>query len=294
MEAIEKNERQASATGIPPILFVLAAAIIWSTGGLFIKAAGFSSIALSSGRALLAGVTIALVTRRERFGFNRVTLLAAVFYAALLFLFVLSTKLTTAANAIFLQYTAPVYILLLEPLLYKERFRPRDALVVFVCIVGMSLFFVGKLRPQDVAGNLAALASGVFFALFVLLLRHHKAREVNRASAVIYGNFLLAIACAPALLSEAAGASAKDWLLVAYLGVIQLGAGYALFTAGMARGVRSLDAGIVGYIEPVLNPLWVFLFIGERPSRFALIGGAIIISAVAAHTILSARTKKLV
>jgi drug/metabolite transporter (DMT)-like permease len=114
-----------------------------------------------------------------------------------LILFVLATKKTTAANAIFLQYTAPVYLLILEPLIYKERFRIRDLLTVLICLGGMVLFFVGKLRPEDVAGNLLALASGVCFAVYVLMLRHSKARLVNRASSVIYGNLLAIIMTAP-------------------------------------------------------------------------------------------------
>src|SRR5437764_9569236 len=143
-----------------PLMLVLGAAILWSTGGLFIKATHLSAFELSFGRSLLGAVTIAIVTRREGFGLNRVSALTSILYAALLILFVLATKLTTAANAIFLQYTAPVYVLILEPLFYKEKFRARDFVTVAACIAGMSLFFVGKLRPQDVTGNLFALASG--------------------------------------------------------------------------------------------------------------------------------------
>src|ERR671914_1944809 len=178
-------DRKASGAHVPPLLFVLAAAIIWSTGGLFIKWTSLSGLELSFGRSLLAAITVAIFTRREGFGINRITALASLLYAALLLLFVLATKATTAANAIFLQYTAPLYVLILEPLLYKEKFRRRDLIVVILCVVGMSLFFVGKLRPQDVAGNLLALASGLCFALYFLLLRHSSSREVNRASSVI-------------------------------------------------------------------------------------------------------------
>lgn len=215
--------------------------------------------------------------------------LASLLYAALLLLFVLATKETTAANAIFLQYTAPLYVLILEPLLYREKFRRRDLLTVIACVIGMSLFFVGKLRPQDVTGNLLALASGLCFAFYFLLLRHPSARKVNRASSVIYGNLLVVLLCAPAGLAVLPNVSGFDALAVLYLGVVQIGVAYTLFTLGMARGIRSLDAGIVGYIEPVLNPIWVFLVLGERPSQWALIGGAIIISAVVAHTTLKAK-----
>src|SRR5438105_6202239 len=278
---------------VSPLLLVLGAAILWSTGGLFIKATHLSALELSFGRSLLAAITLVVVTRREGFGLNRISALTSVLYAALLLLFVLATKLTTAANAIFLQYTAPVYVLILEPIFYKEKFRVRDLATVVACVAGMSLFFVGKLRPQDVSGNLLALASGVCFALFFLLLRHSKAREVNRASSAIYGNLIVVLLCAPAFFGAMQrGIGAGDFARVAYLGVVQIGFAYLLFTLAMARGVRSLDAGIIGYVEPVLNPIWVFLFLGERPSGWAIIGGAIIIASVMAHMLLEGKSRK--
>jgi drug/metabolite transporter (DMT)-like permease len=285
-------DRRARGVHASPLLFVFAAALLWSTGGLFIKWTSLSGLELSFCRSLFAAITVALVTRHEGFGLNRVTAVASVLYAVLLILFVMATKETTAANAIFLQYTAPVYLLILEPLLYKEMFRPRDLVTVLVCVGGMALFFVGQLRPQDVTGNFLALASGLCFALYFLLLRHPKAREVNRASSVIYGNILAVILTAPWGLAAIAHLNWHDFLSVAYLGVVQLGIAYALFTVAMARGVRSLDAGIICYIEPVLNPVWVFLVIGEQPSRWALLGGAIIITAVIIHMLLDARLKR--
>lgn len=280
------ENRQASYS---PLLLVLAAAIIWSTGGLFIKWTRLTGLELSFGRSLFAAITVALFTRREGFGLNRITALASLLYALLLLFFVLATKSTTAANAIFLQYTAPVYVLVLEPLLYKERFRQRDLITVVACVVGMSLFFVGKLRPQDYYGNLLALASGLCFAFYFLLLRHTRSREVNRASSVIYGNLLVVLIAAPAGLAALPGLTRPDALSVLYLGVIQIGVAYTFFTLGMARGIRSLDAGIVGFVEPMLNPIWVFLFLGERPSSWAVLGGLIIILAVVWHMLLAAR-----
>src|SRR5262245_21292088 len=164
--------------------------------------------------------------------------------------------------------------MIFEPLIYKEKFRSRDLITVLVCLGGMALFFVGQLRPQDVEGNIFALASGLCFAMYFLLLRHPRAREVNRASSVIYGNTLAVIMTAPWGLAALTSLTTHDLTGVAYLGVVQLGMAYTLFTVGMARGVRSLDAGIVCYTEPVLNPLWVFLVLGERPSARALLGGA--------------------
>ncbi len=281
-----------AAGGIPPILYVLAGALLWSTGGLFIKATPLDAFQLSFGRSLLAAVTVAVLTRHEGFGANGLTLVSSVLYAALLLLFVMANKLTTAANAIFLQYTAPVYVMVLEPLLFKERFRRADVFVVAACVVGMSLFFVGQLRPQDVEGNLTALASGVCFALFLLSLRHPSAGRVNRASSVIYGNLLLCLVTLPSFARVAGDLTTRDVLIVLYLGVVQIGLAYTLFTLGMARGVRSLDAGVVGYIEPMLNPVWVFLFLGERPSNWAVLGGTIIVAAVLVHTVALARRAK--
>lgn len=281
--------------GTSPLLLILGAALLWSTGGLFIKWTTLSTFELSFGRSLLAALTVAFFTRRKGFGFNRRTFLASILYAALLLLFVLATKTTTAANAIFLQYTAPIYVLLLEPILYKEKFHLSDLITVAACLVGMSLFFVGRLRPEDVSGNLAALGSGLCFAFYFLLLRHSDLKKVNPGASVIYGNLLIVLVTAPAGLAVIPHLFTRglgDLIAVLYLGIVQIGLAYTLFTLGMSRGVRSLDAGIVGYIEPVLNPIWVFLFLGERPSASAIIGGTIISSAVVLHTLKKAKGKR--
>jgi drug/metabolite transporter (DMT)-like permease len=275
-----------------PLLFILAAAVLWSTGGLFIKWVKLGGLELSFWRSLFAIFTVAFFTRREGFRLNRLTAVASVLYAVLLILFVSATKATTAANAIFLQYTSSVYLLILEPLIYKEKFRSRDLVTVLLCVGGMSLFFMGQVRTQDVKGNIFALLSGLCFAMYFLLLRHPRARQVNRASSVIYGNTLAVILTAPWGLAALSVMTRLDLIGAIYLGVVQLGISYTLFTVGMARGVRSLDAGIVCYVEPLLNPLWVFLILGEKPSAWALMGGAIIIAAVITHMLLDARGKR--
>lgn len=276
-----------------PLLYALAAALLWSTGGLLIKWTTLSGLELSCWRSFFAVFTVAFFTRHEGFRLNRVTTIASLLYAVLLILFVLATKTTTAANAIFLQYTASVYLLILEPLVYKEKFRSRDLITVLICLGGMALFFVGQLRPQDVTGNVLALASGLCFALYFLLLRHPRAREVNRASSVIYGNALAVIITLPWGLATLSSISGHDLIGVAYLGVVQIGISYTLFTTAMARGVRSLDAGIVCYVEPVLNPVWVFLVLGERPSGWALLGGTIIVAAVISQMLLNHRSSRI-
>src|ERR1044072_5660622 len=272
------------------LLYALAAAVLWSTDGLFIKWTELSGLALSCWRSFFALLTVAFFTRHEGFRLNGLTALASLIYAVLLILFVIATKTTTAANAIFLQYTAPVYLLILEPIVYKEKFRSRDLITVLICLGGMALFFVGQLRPQDVTGNLVALASGLCFAVYFLLLRHQRAREVNRASSVIYGNAVAVLITLPWGLASLSTITRHDLAAVAYLGVVQLGISYTLFTTAMARGVRSLDAGIVCYVEPILNPILVFIVLHERPSSWAVLGGAVIVAAIICHMLLNHRS----
>ncbi|HBR58263.1 MAG TPA: EamA family transporter, partial [Blastocatellia bacterium] len=166
---------------------VLIAVLLWSTGGLFIKLTTLDAYQVTFFRSFLAAVTVLLLTRKEGLRINAFGIFTSIIYASLLFLFVWATKKTTAANAIFLQYTAPIYILILAPFVIGEKFRWRDLVTVVVVIGGMSLFFVGKLEIADYQGNIAALFSGIFLGLYIMLLRHPRAEGFNPAIAVIYG-----------------------------------------------------------------------------------------------------------
>jgi len=266
-------------------MLVVIAVFLWSTGGLFIKSTTIDAYQITFFRSLLAALTVLILTRKQGLKINAFGLLTSVIYALLLILFVWATKKTTAANAIFLQYTAPIYILILAPFVIGEKFHIRDLITVIVVLIGMSLFFVGQLRLEDYQGNIAALGSGICLGLYIMLLRHPKADGFNPVIAVIYGNFLLAIVNAPAGLSAIPIMTAMDWFAVSFLGIIQIGISYILFVKGVKAGTRPLDASLIGFIEPLLNPVWVFIFVGERPSRWALLGGAIIITAIAVHSV---------
>ena len=270
---------------LPPVTLVLIAVFLWSTGGLFIKSTTIDAYQITFFRSLFAAVTVAILTRKSGLKINLFGIFTSIIYALLLFLFVWATKKTTAANAIFLQYTAPIYILILGPFIIGEKFHIRDLVTVAIVIAGMSLFFVGQLRIEDYQGNAAALMSGIFLGLYIMLLRHPKAEGFNPAIAVIYGNFLLALVNAPAGISAIPVMTGMDWFAVSFLGVVQIGISYILFIKGVRGGTRPLDASLIGFIEPLLNPVWVFLFVGERPSPWALVGGAIIIAAIGIHTI---------
>lgn len=276
------SEERASA--INPVYLVVIAVLLWSTGGLFIKSTTIDAYQVTFFRSLMAAVTVLILTRRQGLKIDGFGLFTSVIYALLLFLFVWATKKTTAANAIFLQYTAPIYILVLGPFIIGEKFHLRDLVTVVVVLAGMSLFFVGQLRLEDYQGNIAALFSGIFLGLYIMLLRHPKAEGFNPAIAVIYGNFLLALLTSPSGIAAVPTMTFMDWFAVTFLGIFQIGVSYILFIKGVRGGTRPLDASLIGFIEPLLNPVWVFIFVGERPSQWAVLGGAIIIAAIAIHT----------
>lgn len=283
---------QNKTSGFPPIVLVILAVLLWSTGGVFIKYTTLDAFSVNAGRSFFAAITVAAFTYKKGLRLDWFTFLSALMYAGTLSCFVYANKTTTAANAIFLQYTAPIYILILSPFVLKEKFRFSDLITVVVCLAGMSLFFLepqndaNKLATNIFAGNIVALASGVFFGLYILFLRHPKSLAQNPAVSVFYGNIIIVLLMLPFILGNPpAEIKASDVFAILFLGILQIGTAYVLFTNGVARGVRSLDASIIGFIEPLLNPIWVFLFIGERPSAWAILGGAIIIAAVVFHTI---------
>ena len=277
---------------LPPQVLVLIAVLMWSTGGVLIKLTSLDAYQITFFRSLLAAITVLILTRKNGVKINLFGAITSVIYATLLFLFVWATKHTTAANAIFLQYTAPIYILILAPFVIGERFHFRDLITIIFCIAGMSLFFVGKLELSDYWGNFAALGSGIFLGLYIMLLRHPRAKSMNPTIAVIYGNFLLALVTLPSGIASFPSLTLKDFLLVADLGIFQIGFSYILFIKGVTGGTRPLDASIIGFFEPILNPVWVFLFYGEQPSNWAIVGGLLIVVTVASHSFVQYRVGK--
>ncbi len=260
---------------------------------MFIKFTTLDAFSVNAGRSFFAAITVAIFTYKKGLRLDWFTLLSAFLYAGTLSCFVYANKTTTAANAIFLQYTAPIYILIFAPFVLREKIRFSDLITVAVCLAGMSLFFLeGQNTNNNLAsnvffGNIVALASGVFFGLYILLLRHPKSLKLNPAVSVFYGNLLIVLLMLPFIFSNPPPSqiNSKDVLAILFLGIFQIGIAYILFTDGISKGVRSLDASIVGFIEPLLNPIWVFLFLGEKPSNWAILGGAIIICAIVFHTV---------
>ena len=258
------------------LLAVLAAAMLWSTGGMFIKLVTLNAIQISFFRSFFAAIVFAILFRKTVFYANGFTFINAFTYAAVLVLFVISTKMTTAANAIFLQYTAPIYVLIFEPIINKTRYEKINIITIVICFLGMILFFMGELSPGHLTGNLLALLSGVAFAAFLLGMRKNK--NEYQFSSIFYGNILLILFCFPSLF-DIRILSLSDFGMVSYLGIFQIGIAYAIFSYGLKR-VYAIEASLISMIEPVLNPVWVFLSYKEMPSFMAIIGGIIIIAAI--------------
>jgi drug/metabolite transporter (DMT)-like permease len=278
---------------------VVTAVLLWSTAGLLFKMTSITAYEANLGRCLLAAITISVLTRFKAFEADRFTFIAAFFYVGALSFFAIANKMTTAANAIFLQYTAPVYILILGPLVLREKFRVTDIFVVLACLAGMSLFFLDQTGTSNLPpetqqiGNIMALLSGVSLGVYILLLRHPRSFKKNPSASVLYGNLIAIFVMLPFVIENpTAHWTTNDFIAVTALGVVQIGLAYFLFTQGVARGVRSLNASIIGFLEPLLNPVWVFLFIGEIPTRWALAGGAVIVVAIALHTWISQVNKE--
>lgn len=271
--------RSARRTGI---LWIALAALLWSTGGIGIKAVADPPLKVTFYRSVFAAVTLFLMFRREvRVRITPAFLIAIASYGACLTSFVIATKWTTAANAIFLQYAGVVWVLLFAPLVVREPMQRRDVIAVVVAMLGMALFFLGKFEARGMSGNAMALLSSVFFATLILALR----REHDAArAAVTWGNVFIAIAVLPFVANDLV-VTPKSLGVFAFLGIFQIALAYAAFVQGL-KYVTATQASLTGMLEPVANPIWVLLFLGERPSLYAIAGGAVVLTAIAWHTMM--------
>ncbi|MBM3744296.1 MAG: EamA/RhaT family transporter [Acidobacteria bacterium] len=273
-----------------PRLLLLATAVLFSTGGAAIKATTLTSWQVACFRSGVAAAALTVLLPAARRGWERRIWPVGVAYAATLILYVLANKLTTAANAIFLQATAPLYLLLVGPLLLKERMRIGEMRFMVFAVAGMALFFVGTERavataPDPAAGNVLAAFSGVGFAFVIAGLRwigKHGAGGPHSVAAVVAGNLMACAVCLPMAL-PVVRLTPGDAGTVLYLGVFQIGLAYLCLTRAL-RHVPALEASVLMLLEPVLNPVWAWLLHGERPSRWALAGGALILAATTLHT----------
>jgi DME family drug/metabolite transporter len=272
-------------------LAILGAAFFFSTGGAAIKATSLSSIELAAGRSGVAAALLLLLVPSWRVFWRPGTLLVGAGYATVMVLFVTANKLTTAANAIFLQSTAPIYVLLLAPWLLGERNRRSDYALTLALLGGLAMFFIEveaplRTAPQPQLGNGFAVAAGFCWACTLIglrwLARSSPAPGENLAgSAAVAGNLLVFAVCAP-LAMPITQISHVDLLLVLYLGIFQIGLGYLLMTRAL-RGLPAIEISLLLLIEPVLSSFWAWLVHREEPGAWALAGCATILLATLAR-----------
>jgi drug/metabolite transporter (DMT)-like permease len=270
------------------IIAIVAAAILWSTGGLFIKLLPQDAFTILFYRSSLAAFLFGLLYRSKVLNMNRLAWFNSFVYCALLVCFVVSTKLTTAANSIFLQYTAPVYVLLAEPILFKIKMQRINVLTIALCLLGMSILLSGDLSVGNWTGNGIALFSGILLAALILGQRYNAPEYQVRS--IFWGNIFVALAGFPAFAKSGIPLPSEAAMLF-FLGVFQIGLGYLLFTYGLLR-VLAIESALLAMLEPILNPVWVFIGYGEKPTSAAIVGGLLIIAALTGRILLLEQQKR--
>jgi DME family drug/metabolite transporter len=274
-------------------LLILAAALLFSTGGAAIKATSLSGWQVACFRSGLAAFALLIAMPAWRCWWRPKSLAVGLAYAATMILYVTANKMTTAANTIFLQSTAPIYLLLLGPLLLHERVRRSDLALTAIMAAGLAMFFVGiddpvATAPQPLRGNVIAVLSGISWALTILGLRwlgrDRQSGDTDSAGgAVIAGNIIASLFCLPFAL-PATGAGMIDWAIIGYLGLFQIGLAYVCLTFAVRR-LPALEASLLLLLEPVLNSLWAWLIHSERPGPWSLAGCLVILAATLLRTL---------
>ncbi len=263
------------------MLLMVITAAMWSLGGIFIKLISWSPFLIAGIRSGISGSIMAMymAATHTRFKLNKYSVLAGVGLAFSATLFTIANKLTTAANAIVLQYTAPIFILIISALFFKQKMQKQDVLVVCITMGGMVLFFLDQLSPGNMLGNVFGILAGIFLAQMFVMVGRGGDDDATRMSGIMIAHVLTLLIGLPIGIPQTTEIAAIEIVYVIILGVFQLGIPYVLY--GIAsRDCPPLACSLIGMLEPLLNPVWVAIFIGEVPGPFALVGAVIIIATV--------------
>jgi drug/metabolite transporter (DMT)-like permease len=266
---------------IRAVLLLIAAAVLWSLAGVLIKWVSLSGMAVAGIRSAIALPVLIAFFGMKAVNRSPYQLLGAVCYAATVILFACATKLTTAGNAILLQYTAPVYVAMLSGWLLKENIRWFDWVAIAVTLCGMGLFFLDQLSAGGMMGNIMAIASGISFAAMIVCMR--KQKDASPSGSAIMGNALTALVCLPWMIDSSPGV--MDWTGLLLLGVFQLGLSYTCYTIAI-KNVSALEGILIPVLEPILNPLWALIFMGETVGPWALLGGTVVILSIVIRSVV--------
>ncbi|NLI55197.1 MAG: DMT family transporter [Clostridiales bacterium] len=267
---------------------MIATALLWSIGGIFIKLVPWNPLAIAGLRGVLGGLVMYayLRVRGIRPVFNRDTVKIAVALAGVCSTFVAANKLTTSANAIVIQYCAPVYVLLYIAFVQKKKLRPFDIAVVPVTILGVSLCFLGQIGKGHLIGDIVAVVSGLFFA--AMFITSEGVSEQTRASGIMQGQFLTALIGLPVLFATRPAFTAQAVVGILILGIFQIGLAYVLYSIAI-KNAPLLTCSLLAVLEPLLNPVWVFLFAGENPGAWSIVGGVVVVVAITLWSVYDVR-----
>ena len=265
------------------ILLLIVAVLFFSTSGVLVKLSSWNALALTGGRSLIAGLVILAYLRKPRFTWSSAQIGGAVAYVGTQVFFVAATQMTSAANAILLQYTAPIWVAIFGIWFLGEKPKRIDWITMAAIGVGMALFFSEDLSPSGYLGNLYAILSGISLAWLVLFLR--KQAGESALETILLGNALAALIGLPFMLRSSP--DPLDWGILFFLGVFQLGLPFILYTQAI-RYLSAIETILVQSLEPVLNPIWVYMTIGEIPSPQALLGGLIVLVSITARAVVTA------
>ena len=271
------------------MLLLAATAAMWSIGGLLIKIVDASPLSIAGARAAITSIVLLTYLRKPKFNWSLPQVGAAISSSATAILFITATKTTTAANAILLQSTAPIYVAIFGFWLLKEKTTKYDWLTVAVVMGGMGLFFVENLSTEGLLGNFCALLSGISYAFFVIFMRMQK--DGSPLESALLANIITALIGLPFLCRSVP--STSGWLFLLILGVFQLGIPHILYSSAIKKAT-ALEAVLISIVEPILNPVLVFLVLGEAPGIYALLGGAIVLVSITLKCVLTIIPLKIV
>lgn len=271
-----------------------ACALLWSTAGIFIKLLPWSAPLIAGMRSLIASVFLLAWLRRPHFHWSFAQVAAGLLNAATMCLFVYANKATTSANAILLQYSAPVFTAIAGTFILREKPKPEQVVAFIFVIIGMGVFFVGPgggLGGGSFLGNLAAATTGLTFGLYFVFMR--KQKDGSPLESNLLSHWITAAVMLPlALFFPAPKLTPVALASILALGTLQIGVAAIFFAYGIKR-VTAVQGVLTAVLEPVFNPVWVFLFVGEKPSANALAGGAIIVAAVTIASVVGARRESV-
>ncbi|OGO77627.1 MAG: hypothetical protein A2Y23_11775 [Clostridiales bacterium GWB2_37_7] len=268
------------------ILIMVLTSILWSSGGILIKLVNVGPMAVSGLRSIIAAAIIFIYVKKPKFTWSLYQILGAVAYASMAITFVAATRLTTSANAVLLQYTAPIYVAILGSYILRERVALKDWITISVTLIGVVLFFLDSFSLGGLMGNILAIASGFCFALFIVCSRQQK--EGSPMETILLGNIVTAVVSMPFVINT--NYDMTSIVGIASLGIIQFGIPYVLYGIAI-KHISALDAVMIAAIEPILNPIWVLIFWGEKPGAWAILGGIIVLAAVTYNCIQSTAKK---